>query len=90
MEKASQLLNQMIHHFNLQLLPQVLYHYRVVFIVMLAGYIIHWLSVKTKDRYRNLFIKSPIYVKVLAVVVIVFLIYQARVTDLQPFIYFQF
>ncbi len=90
MEKASQLLNQMLHHFNLQLLPQVLYHYRIVFIVMLAGYIIHWLSVKTKDWYRGLFIKSPIYVKALAVVVIVFLIYQAKITGLQPFIYFQF
>ncbi|HIE15345.1 MAG TPA: MBOAT family protein [Bacteroidales bacterium] len=90
MESAEELLYQITHHFNFQIIPQILSHYHIVFIFMFTGFIIHWLSSNIKAKYRNLFIKSPIYVKVFAVVIIIFLIYQTRITDLQPFIYFQF
>lgn len=90
MEKASQLIHQILHAFNFNITWQVIMHYKIVFIVMLCGFIIHWLSVKTKDWYRNLFYRLPITAKALAVVIVIFLIYQAKISDLQTFIYFQF
>jgi len=48
------------------------------------------LPVKTKDAYKSFFINSPEWAKVIVVVIAVFIIWQARTSSLQPFIYFQF
>ncbi len=68
----------------------VLWEYRVVFIVMLIGYITHWLPYKTKDWALDLFIKSNILIKALVAIVVAIICYQTYAADFQPFIYFQF
>lgn len=68
----------------------ILVHYKWVFIVMLIGYVTHWLPQTTKFRVEMLYGKSPAPVKVGIIAVIGVLCYQAFSTDFQPFIYFQF
>ncbi len=68
----------------------VLWEYRVVFIVMLIGYITHWLPYRTKDWIEDLFIKSNMVVKAAVVMVVAIICYQTYAADFQPFIYFQF
>ncbi|MCB9334741.1 MAG: MBOAT family protein [Flavobacteriales bacterium] len=90
METTEQIIHQIGNNFSAGLIPDILVSYSNVFIVMLIGYIIHWLPVKTKDWYRETFIKLPVAVKIGIAVVAVFGVYQAMSSELQAFIYFQF
>lgn len=89
-ENASIMLHQIGFSFQPELVWPVLVAYKNVFWVMLVGYIIHWLPVKTKSWYRIQFIKSPTWVKPIAATVVAFIIYQVLMADMQPFIYFAF
>jgi alginate O-acetyltransferase complex protein AlgI len=69
---------------------KILDAYRPVFILLLAGYIIHWIPEKFKIRYRSWFASLNYPVMGLLVGIAVFLMYQLMSGDMQPFIYFQF
>ncbi len=90
MEKANQVIGQIVSDFRPEIFPSFVAGFKVVLAVMLFGYLLHWLPEKIRDNFKRKFILSPVYVKALAVVALVFLIYQTRTSDLQPFIYFQF
>jgi D-alanyl-lipoteichoic acid acyltransferase DltB (MBOAT superfamily) len=64
--------------------------YWKVFIIMLLGYVVHFLPSNLKNRMQWWLSEAPMYVKIILFVVFVFGIYQATSADLQPFIYFQF
>ncbi|MBI5219848.1 MAG: MBOAT family protein [Bacteroidia bacterium] len=68
----------------------VILAYKIPFALILAAFIIHWLPSSLKEFYRGAFIKSPVYIKALTVVLMVIIIYQAKSSAIQPFIYFQF
>ena len=89
-ESARQMLSQIGTSFQPELIPEVIWGFRYPFLVMFLGYLIHWIPVRGKDWYRNTFIASPIWVKILAGFLTVFFIYQILSADLQPFIYFAF
>jgi D-alanyl-lipoteichoic acid acyltransferase DltB (MBOAT superfamily) len=90
MEKANQLIHQVIHEFNFTIIPQVVWSYRLVFGVMALGYFTHWVPSRWKLNLINSFIGIPLWLKVIITVLVVFIIYQSWSADLQPFIYFQF
>ncbi len=87
---AKNMVNQMGSHWDWSKVPDIVWHYRNVFILIVIGMIIHWLPENFKRRYRIWFAKMPIPVMVLVCVVVVFIIYQFITADLQAFIYFQF
>ena len=90
MEKANALIHQVLHEFNVGIIPEVVWSYRMVFAVMAMGYFTHWVPERWKLNLLNAFIRTPLWAKVLIAVLMVFIIYQSWSSDLQPFIYFQF
>jgi alginate O-acetyltransferase complex protein AlgI len=90
MEKANQLIRQVLHDFNASVIPEVLWSYRLVFGVMALGYFTHWVPERWKLTLLNGFIRTPLWAKVVITVVVIFIIYQSWSAELQPFIYFQF
>ena len=90
MERVKAMLYQLSHNLDFSVAPRVLMSYKMIFLIMLFGYITHWWPTRWKDNYMNWFIRTPHWAKVIIVAVLVFIIYQAQTTDLQPFIYFQF
>jgi alginate O-acetyltransferase complex protein AlgI len=90
MESTWQIIDQIGTSFNASLIPEVLVSYSNVFVMMLIGFVIHWLPVSVKDWYRETFINLPLIVKILIATVTVFCVYQAMSSELQAFIYFQF
>lgn len=64
--------------------------YSGVFALMAAGYIIHFLPEKFKEYYRGLFIRIPLALQVVLVLMAGFLLFQMRATEIMPFIYFRF
>ncbi len=90
MEKANQLIHQVLHEFNASIIPDVVWSYRLVFGVMALGYFTHWVPERWKLTLLNAFTRAPIWLKVIITVLVLFIIYQSWTSELQPFIYFQF
>ncbi len=61
-----------------------------VFLVFALGMTIHWLPKELKNKVKYSFIKSPVYTKVIVVLITVLIIWQTVSADFIPFIYFQF
>ncbi|MBN1413582.1 MAG: MBOAT family protein [Bacteroidales bacterium] len=90
MQGTFDLLNQVGNNFGWDHVPVMVFAYWKVFLVMLLGYVLHWLPYATKDKLLNWFVDTPIYAKILLCALVVFIIYQSMSAGLQPFIYFQF
>jgi D-alanyl-lipoteichoic acid acyltransferase DltB (MBOAT superfamily) len=89
-ETTNQILERLLNGWDVSLIATMTMSYKKVFIVILFGMMVHWLSQNFKDKYTNWFINTSVWVKILICVAIVFVLYQVKASDLQPFIYFQF
>ena len=87
---AKNMVNQMGSTWQMEKIPDIIVHYRNVFILIVLGLAIHWLPENFKRRYRIWFAKMPIPLMIVVSAIIVFIIYQFITADLQSFIYFQF
>ncbi len=87
---ARNMVHQIGSTWNISIVPQICHEYRNVFILVILGMVIHWLPERFKRWYRLNFAMLPLPVMVLAVVAVVFIVYQFITADLQAFIYFQF
>ncbi|MCR9172365.1 MAG: MBOAT family protein [bacterium] len=59
-------------------------------IIMIAGFIVHWLPNKVKKLYEDAYTAMPVPVQAICVAIIVFLMYQAIGAEQPPFVYLQF
>ncbi|MDX2413711.1 MAG: MBOAT family O-acyltransferase [Bacteroidales bacterium] len=64
--------------------------YYGVLVVMLGGYVLHFMPARIKESYRGLFILTPLVLKLVIVYIIALALYNFQTTDIQPFIYFRF
>ena len=87
---AKNMVNQIGSKWEMDLIPKICAEYWEVFSLVLLGMIIHWLPSKWKRWYRLNFALLPLPVMLLAIVVVIFVIYQFVTADVQAFIYFQF
>ena len=90
MEVVNGMMHQIATDFKISLIPEILIAYKWVFLVMLFGFVIHWLSYDLKEKITNWFIETPIWLKAVIAAVVVILVYQSISSEMQPFIYFQF
>lgn len=89
-ETATQMVGQIGSPWNTAQIPAIVEGYATVFILFIAGMVIHWLPDRLKRRYRVCFASMPLWLMGLTTVFIVLIIYQFVTADLQKFIYFQF
>lgn len=87
---AKNMVNQIGSRWEIDLIPKICAEYWEVFSLVLLGLVIHWLPSKWKRWYRLNFALLPLPVMLLAIVVVIFVIYQFVTADVQAFIYFQF
>ncbi len=90
MQIANDIMTQIVQAFNLNKIGEIILAYKNVFGIMIFALAIHWLSADFKEKYRQFFVRMPAWAKALSAVIIVFVIWQMRTADLQPFIYFDF
>lgn len=90
MENVSTMFKQIFTSFHPEILFKFMDAYPVTVLLLLFAYIIHWLPSKQKEWYRGTFIKSPMWLKILFVILTILVLYQAKSSNIQPFIYFQF
>nr|MDA3780455.1 MBOAT family protein [Bacteroidales bacterium] len=84
------MISQIFQNFQISLVPEMVLSYGKIFVLMIFAYIIHWLPSSLKENYRGYFIKSHNSIKILIAVITIFIIYQIKSSEIQPFIYFQF
>lgn len=82
--------DRMAYHMGGDLFFKIVWGYKNVMLVMLIGYLVHWIPESFKEKYRLGFAKLPLPAMGLCVVLIVFFLYQMMSAEMQPFIYFQF
>ena len=87
---AKEMVSMIGGQWHFEQIPQILYAHRFVFILFVAGMIIHWLPERWKRWYRLNFAMMPMWVMVLVAVLAVFVVYQFITAEVQPFVYFQF
>jgi D-alanyl-lipoteichoic acid acyltransferase DltB (MBOAT superfamily) len=90
MEKVFAIFNQLFGNFHPELILQIIGAYYKVILVMVAGYVVHWVSSANKGLAKAWLILMPTWQKVLVTIIIVFFVAQFASAELQPFIYFQF
>jgi alginate O-acetyltransferase complex protein AlgI len=88
-ENVKTFFDRMAYHMGGDLFFNIVWGYRNVMLVMLIGYLIHWIPENFKERYRMRFATMPLPAMGVCIVVIVFFLYQ-MMGLMQPFIYFQF
>jgi hypothetical protein len=90
MDSVKIMLKQIFENFSPGSYMTVLPAYSSVFLLMVVGYIIHFLPEKVKESYRGLFIRIPLIAQFLVIMLIAVLLFQMRSTEVMPFIYFRF
>ena len=89
-EGAMTMLEQIAFNFKPEIALDVLIAFKNVFIVMLLGFLIHWIPSHIKFKYRMFFVRQTVWIQLVVAVVSIFAVYQIVSSDLQPFIYFDF
>ncbi len=84
------LMKKMLFQFHMGLADQIFTAYRKEFILLLIGFSVILAPSKIKDAVKRSFVAMPDYGKVIAVICVIFIIYQFRISGIQPFIYFRF
>ena len=87
---ARQMMQQIGSAWNTSTILPVLWNQRLTVLLFLLGMLIHWMPDKFKLWYRVRFASLPVWVMMIIVVAAVALLYRFMLTDVQPFIYFQF
>jgi len=84
------MISQIFSNFNFNLIPEIILSYQEIFGLILGGFILHWLPDNFKEKYRGWFIKTPLVIKIIIIILVIFIIYQVKDASIQPFIYFKF
>jgi D-alanyl-lipoteichoic acid acyltransferase DltB (MBOAT superfamily) len=90
MSSVLDMFSQMLYNFKGRFALEIIHAYKLVLGLIVFAFIIHWLPTQWKNWCRGLFIDMPVYLKVVATVLIIFILAQFTSAELQPFIYFQF
>jgi hypothetical protein len=89
-ESALALLHQITYNFKGELLLQLISGYNAVFMLMALGYLIHFIPAKFEDKIKKGITVSPSFLQAALLALMIYLVYQTRSAEVQPFIYFQF
>lgn len=87
---ALALLQQIISNFKGELFLQLITGYQGVFLLMALGYAIHFIPVKIEDKIKKGITIAPSIIQAALLALMIYLVYQTRSAEVQPFIYFQF
>ena len=88
----AEMLSQIWNNFELnqQSISILLDGFDTALLIMLIGYVLHWLPGKTKLFGEKIFTRLPIYIQSVVIAIILIFVYQAFSDAFKPFVYFQF
>jgi alginate O-acetyltransferase complex protein AlgI len=90
MEVAGQVISQIWGHFNPGVFADFVVGYRTVLLVMLMGYLLHFIPHSIELKAEQTVTGFSMAGKALLMVALIVLVIQTKAAGIQPFIYFQF
>jgi len=90
MQIASGVISQIALHFTPGIFWKFITGYHTVLLVMLMGYVLHFMPKRIELNTQALVDRIPLFAKVAIMAAVVVLVIQVKSSDIQPFIYFQF
>ena len=90
MDNIATMLRQICFSFSPGTFISLMPVYGQVLIMILTGYLLHFLPEKVKESYRGLFIRTPVAGQLVFILLLAVALWQMRTTDIMPFIYFRF
>jgi alginate O-acetyltransferase complex protein AlgI len=90
MENAGQVISQILTHFNPGVFGDFVAGYRTVLLVMLMGYVLHFIPHTVELKAQETVTRLSLTGKVALMVAVIVLVIQTKAAGIQPFIYFQF
>lgn len=89
-EASVTMIRQIFTAFHPELLEQLVMGYWKVFILMGAGFLLHWCPDSWQQACSRGVIRLPLVAQASLLVALIYLVIQVKSSDIQPFIYFQF
>lgn len=90
MKVATDVLTQIIFHFNGQIFPKFVEGYTGILTLMLIGYILHFIPQNFTQKVEDSVTSLGLAAKIVLIVAMIVLVVQFKSSEIQPFIYFQF
>lgn len=90
MAAVNAMLTQITTDFHFEIFLDFIKGYPYVLLLMLVGYILHFIPSNMQDFTQQMVVKSPFLLKVAFLLVIILVVIQIKSAEIQPFIYFQF
>jgi alginate O-acetyltransferase complex protein AlgI len=87
---VADMLKQIFSFFHGEVFFQFVDGYKLIFVLIIVGYLVHFLPEVLKEKTRLFVINASLYTKVAMLVFVIWLVVQFRFADLQPFLYFKF
>jgi D-alanyl-lipoteichoic acid acyltransferase DltB (MBOAT superfamily) len=89
-EIAWSLINQVFSNFSGYLFFNIITSYKLVFIFIVFGYLIHFIPKKYDTKLEGYISKMPLFLQVVMLFMVLMVFIQVKSSAIQPFIYFQF
>lgn len=90
MQVVGQMLGQIWNSFHPEVFVQFVQGYKMVFGLMLLGYVMHFVGQKRIESLQDRVMGLSFVAQLGLLVLVIFILIQMRSSDIQPFIYFQF
>ncbi len=90
LENVTAMLWQISHDLRLSSFLPLVVARGAVIPVIAAGFLMHWLPAQWQENLRGAFIRTPLLIKLLLTVAVIFFLIQIKESGFRPFIYFQF
>ena len=90
MQEVHLMLYQIFHNFNTAIIGQVVAGYGVIFAMIAAGYVMHFMPERVDMKLSKKVGEAGFWWQVALLVVVAWCVMQVKSSDIQPFIYFQF
>ncbi|MFZ4583379.1 MAG: MBOAT family O-acyltransferase, partial [Paludibacter sp.] len=90
MQTVGAVLTQIFTSFHPEIITEFIAGYTLVTVLIIIGFMLHFVSKKHEQKVEDLVIRSPFILKLVYLSLIIFLVIQIKSSEIQPFIYFQF
>lgn len=84
------MLNQIRLYYHGEVFVQFIAGYKAVFVIMVAGFLLHFVPKKIEIKTGQLLGRIPVVGQAVVLALVIWLVVQVQSAELQPFIYFQF
>ena len=90
MEKACEMLSQIVTNFHPEVFTQFVVGYKGVFTLMVLGYLFHFVPKRWENYLQQGVTQAPLVVQAALLALAILVVVQFKSAGVQPFIYFQF